>query len=95
MRIHYILSLFPIEYKDENHLHETDLPRKAVGEMIPVLFATMIAMPDSRKGTVKSTTDSRSALIFSADKTMSVFFVTSSFISPFHFPFWGKDIVML
>ena len=39
-------------------------PRKAVGEIIPVLLATTMAMPDSRKGVVKSTTASRSALIF-------------------------------
>jgi hypothetical protein len=40
------------------------LPKKAVGEMIPVLFATRMAVPDSRKGAVKSTAASRSALTF-------------------------------
>ena len=40
-----------------------NVPKKAVGDMIPVLFATTIAMPDSRNGTVKSTSFSRSRLI--------------------------------
>ena len=32
--------------------------------MMPVLLATRMAVPDSRKGVVKSTTDSRSAFIW-------------------------------
>ena len=43
---------------------ETCLPKKAVGEMIPVLLATTIAIPDSRYGAVKSTADSLSELIW-------------------------------
>ena len=62
------------------------VPKKAVGEMIPVLFDTRIEVPDSRKGAVKSTAASLSAFIFRDVKTMSNFFSTSSFINPFHFP---------
>ena len=62
------------------------LPKKAVGEMMPVLLATTIAMPDSKKGVVKSTTVSRSALIFRADSTKSVLLLTNSHIRPFHEP---------
>ena len=39
------------------------LPRNAVGEIIPVLLATTIAIPDSRKGVEKSTAASLSELI--------------------------------
>lgn len=37
--------------------------RKAVGDMMPVRFATTIATPVSIKGTLKSTTASRSEFI--------------------------------
>ena len=40
------------------------IPRNAVGEIIPVLLATTIAIPDSRNGTVKSTSLSLSELIW-------------------------------
>ena len=43
-------------------------PRNAVGDMMPVLLATTIAIPDSRNGAVKSTADSRSELIWNIDK---------------------------
>ena len=39
------------------------LPRKAVGDIIPVLLATTMAMPDSKYGAVKSTAASLSELI--------------------------------
>lgn len=39
--------------------------RNAVGDMIPVRFATTIATPVSMKGTLKSTTASRSELMIS------------------------------
>ncbi len=41
-----------------------NLPRKAVGEMIPVRLATSIVVPDSRNGDVKSTAASLSALTY-------------------------------
>ena len=63
------------------------LPKKAVGEMIPVRLATKIVVPDSKKGDVKSTAASRSALTFNDVRTMSNFLDTSSPISPFHLPF--------
>ena len=67
------------------------LPKKAVGEMMPVLLATTIAMPDSKKGVVKSTTVSRSALIFRADSTKSVLLLTNSHIRPFHEPCYATQ----
>ena len=66
------------------------VPRKAVGEMIPVRFATSTVVPDSRKGAVKSTAASLSAFTFNEVRTMSNFLSTKAFISPFHFPFWKK-----
>lgn len=63
------------------------LPKNAVGEIIPVLLATNIAVPVSIKGTEKSTTASRSELIMSAVITMSVLRFTKSATNPFHFPF--------
>ena len=50
------------------------LPKNAVGEIMPVRFATTIDVPDSRNGAVKSTTDSLSALIFREVRTISNFF---------------------
>ena len=64
-------------------------PKKAVGDIIPVLLATRIAIPVSMNGTVKSTTASLSELIISDVITISVFRLTSSAIRPFHFPFWN------
>jgi hypothetical protein len=66
------------------------LPRKAVGDMIPVRLATNMEVPDSRNGAVKSTTASRSAFIFREVRTMSNFLATSAAINPFHFPFYRK-----
>ena len=54
--------------------------------MIPVRFATAMAMPVSMKGTVKSTTASLSELIMSDVTTMSVFLLTRSATKPFHLP---------
>jgi len=62
-------------------------PKNAVGDIMPVLLATRIAIPVSMKGTVKSTTASLSELIISDVITISVFRLTSSAIRPFHFPF--------
>ena len=47
-----------------SYLQSAVSPRKAVGDMMPVLLATAIAIPDSRNGAVKSTADSRSELIW-------------------------------
>lgn len=66
---------------------KTCLPRNAVGEIIPVLLATIMAIPVSKKGTVKSTTASLSEFIISDVMTMSVFLFTKSAIRPFHLPF--------
>ena len=66
------------------------LPKNAVGDIIPVRLATKIAVPDSKKGEVKSTAASRSALTLSDVRTMSNFLDTSSPIRPFHFPFCEK-----
>lgn len=57
------------------------LPKKAVGEMIPVLFATRMAVPDSRKGAVKSTAASRSALTF--DHFQTIYVDNSKKLDPF------------
>ena len=62
------------------------IPKKAVGEMIPVLFATRMVDPDSRNGAVKSTAASLSAFTLSDVRAMSNFLDTSSPIRPFHLP---------
>ena len=72
-------------------------PKKAVGEMIPVLLATKMVDPDSRNGAVKSTAASRSAFIFNEVKTISNCLSTNADMRPFHFPFWNdrnKDMAM-
>ena len=88
--------------------------RKAVGEMIPVRFATTMAVPDSwkqkvnmsgisvvedcsislhtKKGAVKSTTDSLSAFILREVSTMSNFLPSRAAISPFQAPFCNNNI---
>lgn len=43
--------------------------KKAVGDIIPVLFATTIATPVSIKGTLKSTTASRSEFMINDVRT--------------------------
>lgn len=63
------------------------LPRKAVGEMMPVLFNTTIVMPVSRKGTVNSMTCSRWELILMDDITMSALPARMAPGSPVHLPF--------
>lgn len=63
------------------------VPRKAVGEMIPVRLATRIVVPDSRNGEVKSTAASLSALTLRDVSTMSNFLATNSPMRPFHLPF--------
>ena len=77
-----------VDFQQKNVL-ET-LPRKAVGDMIPVRFATSTVVPDSRNGAVKSTAASLSAFTLSEVSTMSNFLSTRAFISPFHFPFCRK-----
>lgn len=57
---------------------------------MPVLFATTMAIPVSMKGIVKSTTASLSELIVNEVITMSVFRLTRSAMSPFHFPFCAQ-----
>lgn len=86
-------EFFPIQlilyftYLYKNSVIFFFLPRKAVGEIIPVLLATIMAIPVSKNGTVKSTTASLSELIISDVITMSVFLFTKSATKPFHFPF--------
>ncbi len=49
----------------KQHINKAEnIPRKAVGDMMPVLFATRIVVPDSRNGDVKSTAASRSAFTY-------------------------------
>lgn len=75
---------------DEWWLQDTSLnqvPRKALGEMMPVRLATVMAMPVSRKGTVKSTNACRSELILIEVTTMSARWFNRSAIKPFHVPF--------
>ena len=67
---------------------EKHLPKKAVGDIMPVRLATKMVVPDSKKGDVKSTAASLSALIFKEVRTMSNFFATNSPIKPFHLPFY-------
>ena len=54
-----------------SYLQSAVSPRKAVGDMMPVLLATAIAIPDSKNGAVKSTADSRSELIWKIGKRIS------------------------
>ena len=63
-----------------------DVPRNAVGEMIPVLLAVRMATPESINGTEKSTTPSRSEFIMRDAKATSTFRLINSDINPFHFP---------
>lgn len=67
-------------------------PKNALGEMMPVLLATTMAMPVSKKGTVNSTAVCRSELILMEVTTISALWWSSSAISPFHVPFcYGKN----
>ena len=59
---------------------------------MPVLLATTMAMPDSKNGVVKSTTVSRSALIFRAERTKSVLLLTNSHIRPFQDPCYVNKV---
>lgn len=70
----------------QKHLQQ-DSPRKAVGEMMPVRLATTIAMPVSRKGTVKSSTSSLSELILMDVIIISAFPLMMAPGKPVHFPF--------
>ena len=65
-----------------------DAPRKAVGEMMPVLLATSIAIPVSMNGMVKSAAYSRSALIVKEVITISTRRLAKAPINPFHRPFY-------
>ncbi len=78
----FLSSLMAIE------LTKLWIPRKAVGDTMPVLLATMMVVPLSKNGAVKSTAASLSALILSEVKTMSTLrsFSTSSLITPFQRP---------
>lgn len=55
--------------------------------MIPVRFATAIAIPVSRNGTVKSTNACRSELIFIEVTTISARWSIKSAMRPFQVPF--------
>ncbi len=58
--------------------------RNAVGDMMPVLFATRMVMPVSRYGTEKAMTRSRPEFILSEVITMSASPLISSETRPFH-----------
>ncbi len=58
--------------------------------MIPVLFATTMAIPVSRNGTVNSAAACRWAFTFKAERAMSVRLEASSRMRPFQRPFWEK-----
>ncbi len=75
---------------DKNKRSKLHGPRKAVGEMMPVLLATRMTMPVSMKGIVKSAACSRSALTVSDVMTMSTFLLASASIKPFHRPFCSR-----
>jgi len=73
-----------------------DLPRNAVGEMMPVLLATTIAIPVSRNGKEKSIACDLSKLILRDVITISAWWLRRAATRPFHRPFCGhKDIIML
>ncbi len=55
--------------------------------MIPVLFATTMAIPVSRNGTVNSAAACRWAFTFKAERAISVRLEASSRIRPFQRPF--------
>jgi hypothetical protein len=73
-----------------------DLPRNAVGEMMPVLLATTIAIPVSRNGNEKSIACDLSKLILRDVITMSAWWLTRAATKPFQRPFCGhKNIIMM
>ena len=59
--------------------------------MIPVLFATTMAIPVSRNGTVNSAAACRWAFTFKAERAISVRLEASSRMRPFQRPFWGGN----
>jgi hypothetical protein len=71
----------------------SDLPKNAVGEMIPVLLATTIAIPVSRKGNEKSIACDLSKLILSDVITISAWWLTRAATNPFQRPFCGHNII--
>ena len=62
-------------------------PRKAVGDIIPVLLATTIAIPVSKKGSEKSMACARSKLIFNDVITRSALWLIRAATRPFQRPF--------
>ena len=61
---------------------------KPVRHISTAVFLQCFCTTHTRKGAVKSTTDSLSAFILREVRTMSNFLPTSAATSPFHFPFW-------
>lgn len=70
-------------------IYGNDSPRNAVGEIMPVLFATTIAIPVSRNGNEKSIACDLSKLILRDVITMSAWWLTRAATRPFHRPFCG------
>ena len=62
------------------------LPRNAYGEIAPFLMETMIVMPDSRNGDVRSMTSLRTWLITNDVIIISALPSRISFTKPFHSP---------
>jgi hypothetical protein len=71
-----------------------DLPRNAVGEIMPVLLATTIAIPVSRNGNEKSIASDLSELILRDVITMSAWWLSRAATRPFHRPFCGHRNVI-
>lgn len=70
--------------------NRNDLPRNAVGEMMPVLLATTIAIPVSRKGNEKSIACDLSKFILRDVITISAWWLMRAATNPFQRPFCGN-----
>lgn len=83
--------LLSFEFLATRHFYlvpfDSGVPKNAVGDIMPVLLATKIAIPVSINGMVKSTTFSRSAFIVNDVITMSTRRFARAPINPFHLPF--------
>ena len=92
MRGLFLFSLL----KRKEIIHRNDLPRNAVGEMMPVLLATTIAIPVSRNGNEKSIACDLSKLILRDVITMSAWWLRRAATRPFHRPFCRHmNIIMM
>ena len=64
----------------------THLPRNAYGDMAPFLMDTMMVIPDSRNGELRSIALLRTLFMTKAVKIMSALSSKISRINPFHVP---------